>query len=382
MKTSSPHPQHTPSVAKPFSWAALAFYLLIAFEFFYMAGPFAAYFYSVYQPGLDFLGSQPSLAWLSQTFLPHIVTETASPLINAHNVVGAILAIFGFLSFCIGAAQVYYYKLARKGPVRGGIYNFIRHPQYVSFVVCSFGMLLLWPRYIVLVSFVTMLFVYYFLAKIEERECEQKFGQSYRNYKAKTHMFLPCSLPASLCPKLPESGIRRYAAIAMLFIVTQTLTITIAMGINTLAQNSLYAIYTEKSVSLSVNKIDHSQLEEILDIATSSPLVQTRLEHFQHRNLLNYVLPAEWQIAEIPMKPVSDKGGHYVPQQFDNTSYRVVFTLAETSTDTNVSGKEILQKTTTRTPIVEAVVDLARQQVTEIIDPKKTTYDNIPVPIY
>ena len=34
-------------------WAVSAFYLLIAFEFFYMATPFALYFYSVYGPGLN-----------------------------------------------------------------------------------------------------------------------------------------------------------------------------------------------------------------------------------------------------------------------------------------------------------------------------------------
>ena len=39
--------------------------------------------------------------------------------------------------------------------------------------------------------FVTMLFVYYLLAKAEERECEAKFGASYLEYKAKTAMFLP-----------------------------------------------------------------------------------------------------------------------------------------------------------------------------------------------
>jgi len=31
--------------------ALLAFYLLVAFEFFYMASPFAAYLYGVYRPG-------------------------------------------------------------------------------------------------------------------------------------------------------------------------------------------------------------------------------------------------------------------------------------------------------------------------------------------
>lgn len=31
--------------------------------------------------------------------------------------------MLGFLSFCIGATQVYSHKLARKGAVTGGIYN-------------------------------------------------------------------------------------------------------------------------------------------------------------------------------------------------------------------------------------------------------------------
>lgn len=42
-------------------WASSVFYVLIAFEFFYMASPFAAYFYAVYGPGLvDFLYTKQS----------------------------------------------------------------------------------------------------------------------------------------------------------------------------------------------------------------------------------------------------------------------------------------------------------------------------------
>ncbi len=124
-------------------WAVAIFYMLIAFEFFYMASPFAIYFYSIYGPGLNFVNDNPALAWLSTVFLPHIVVETSSVLVNFHNVIGAALATVGSLAFCVGAGQVYYYKLARKGAVTGGIYNHIRHPQYVSLVICSFGLLLL-----------------------------------------------------------------------------------------------------------------------------------------------------------------------------------------------------------------------------------------------
>jgi len=137
--------------------------MLIAFEFFYMASPFAFYFYSVYGPTLNFIADSPALSWLVSVFLPHYA-KTSSDLLNLHNWLGWALAALGFSAFCIGVWQVYYHKLTRKRVVTGGVYNYIRHPQYVSLLVCSFGMLLLWPRYIVLVSFVTVLFAYYFLA--------------------------------------------------------------------------------------------------------------------------------------------------------------------------------------------------------------------------
>jgi hypothetical protein len=42
------------SIAKKTYWPVLGIYLLIAFEFFYMASPFAIYFYSVYKPLWDY----------------------------------------------------------------------------------------------------------------------------------------------------------------------------------------------------------------------------------------------------------------------------------------------------------------------------------------
>jgi protein-S-isoprenylcysteine O-methyltransferase Ste14 len=137
----------------------MIFYLLIGFEIVYMISPFALYYYSVYGQSLNFLSENPVTAWLTTFFLPH-VAKTSSTLLNTVGDVGWTLALLGFLAFCVGAAQIYYYKFARKGMVIGGVYNFIRHPQYVSLSVCSLGLLLAWPRYLVLISFVTMLFAY------------------------------------------------------------------------------------------------------------------------------------------------------------------------------------------------------------------------------
>jgi hypothetical protein len=102
-------------------WIAFAFYFFIGFEFFYMVSPIAVYFYSVYRPGLNFINSHPTLAWLSTIFLPHVVSHTKSWLLNTAITAGSIIALGGLVIFCIGASQVYYNKLTRKEVVKGGI---------------------------------------------------------------------------------------------------------------------------------------------------------------------------------------------------------------------------------------------------------------------
>jgi len=181
----------TNKATKRTSWVITAFYLLIVFEFFYMASPFAVYFYSVYKPELKILNHFPAISWLTNFFMPHIAEETKSPIINMLGWVGGVLFASGLLTFIICAVQVYYNKLFKNGAVTGGLYKFIRHPQYTGFIISGLGMLLIWPRFLILITFITILFIYYFLAKIEEKECEMKFGKSYTDYMNSTFMFLP-----------------------------------------------------------------------------------------------------------------------------------------------------------------------------------------------
>ena len=369
-------------------WPVVIFYMLIAFEFFYMASPFAAYYYSVYGPGLNFMNENPTLAWLSSYFLPHIAVETSSLLLGLHEPVGIAMAILGFLAFCIGAIQVYYYKLVKKGAVTGGIYNFIRHPQYASLAICSFGLLLLWPRYIVLLGFVTMLFVYYFLAKLEEYECEVRFGQSYIAYKEKTHMFLPFKGPGmNKFPRLPKLGLKRYLAVIGLYLLAAAVSIGLADGLRDYSLKNLYTLYTKEAAYISVAKVDQDILKRIVAIALADEKVMTKLnsvEDTRTAKFLNYVLPTEWYVSEIPMKRVPDaKGGHYHPANYDKNLYKIVFTKMDLRTDREAEGKDLILNVVKRTPIAEVKVDLVRNRVSEIVDPATTIkYKNIPVALY
>jgi hypothetical protein len=90
----------------------------------------------------------------------------------------------------------------------------IRHPQYVGLAVCGAGMSILWPRFLTLVTLWIMMVLYYFLARDEERRMTEQFGESYREYMARTGMFLPRAIEqplATAAAKLvPRTG--RWAA--------------------------------------------------------------------------------------------------------------------------------------------------------------------------
>jgi protein-S-isoprenylcysteine O-methyltransferase Ste14 len=101
---------------------------------------------------------------------------------------GLIVAGFWLLS---SAWKVLYaaqrtHTLATEGP-----YGHIRHPQYAGFVLIMFGFLLQWPTLLTLAMFPVLAYMYLRLARREEREVEDEFGDTYRRYAAATPAFFP-----------------------------------------------------------------------------------------------------------------------------------------------------------------------------------------------
>lgn len=79
-------------------------------------------------------------------------------------------------------------RVADSGP-----YARIRHPQYVAFVLVMFGFLLQWPTLITLIMFPVLLIVYARLARREELDAIEAFGDAYRSYRDRTpRSFLAC----------------------------------------------------------------------------------------------------------------------------------------------------------------------------------------------
>jgi hypothetical protein len=95
------------------------------------------------------------------------------------------------LFFLVGAFQIYSAKLLKKGLVTTGLYKRLRHPQYTALTLLGIGILLTWDRFVTYLSFFIMLWLYYLLAKNEERQCRERFGDAYREYQSNTFSILP-----------------------------------------------------------------------------------------------------------------------------------------------------------------------------------------------
>lgn len=75
--------------------------------------------------------------------------------------------------------------------VTGGIYRYVRHPQYLGLIILTVGLLIQWPTIITLLMWPVLVLMYYRLAKKEEKEAMEAFGERYDEYKRQTPMFLP-----------------------------------------------------------------------------------------------------------------------------------------------------------------------------------------------
>ena len=158
--------------------SVILFYFLIGLEIVIMISPFAGFFYAGYGPVLNFLYDIKATSWLTGFFLPHAVIAN-NDLLNFLNGLGRSLFSFGLIAFFIGAVQIYSAKFRRKGVVSSILYRWVRHPQYLFLAISGLGLLLFWPRFIILILYISMLYVYYLLAKNEEDRMLKQHGDSY-----------------------------------------------------------------------------------------------------------------------------------------------------------------------------------------------------------
>jgi len=213
--------------------------LFVIFEPIWMLLPFAGFLYgSVLQ--IETLGRHPSTAWLTHFVFPVLTLDGLGPA----------LVVIGFALFLAGAAQIYWAKIRRSGLVTGGLYRLARHPQYLSLVLFGAGILLTWGRAITFLAFFIMMFLYYYLARSEERTCLRLFGEAYERYRERTSFIIPGDrLLRPLRPKLPSLGLPAPLRVAGAFAVTMALCFALIGAIDAVKEHLRTVPYLAAKVS-------------------------------------------------------------------------------------------------------------------------------------
>ena len=365
-------------VIKPAVWLV---YVLVVFEILFMISPFALHFYAAYGPTLNVLHRSSATAWLTQFYLPHF-TETASPVLNAVGPLGGALIAVGLTAFLVAAIPVYWAKFRGRGPVTGGLYATIRHPQYVALAITGLGTALLWPRFLVLVTFVTMIFLYAWLAQWEEQQCVARFGDSYRDYQKRSGRFVPKRLADRLPTILPRKGTARRVILAVAWPVTTVLTVAVGFMVRDHALGQVAAIYADDRAVLSPARLSTGELRTAYELSLTHPEVQHALEGASDARFVVYVVPSEWLLPDLPLDVEHPPRGHHVPRDFDRTRHKVLVTRARFH-GAAPSGAGIVKAAYGRYPLVVAHVDLRAGAVEQVLAaPPQVFWGDIPTPMF
>jgi protein-S-isoprenylcysteine O-methyltransferase Ste14 len=138
----------------------------------------------------------PNVDWLSHDaghLLEMMFGWRANPHAGPFHLLSFGFIVGGFL--LISAAwRVLYHAQAQKTLATTGPYAYVRHAQYVGFILVMFGFLLQWPTLLTLAMFPILIWMYIRLARTEEREALSSFGDAYRRYAAQVPGFIPRSL--------------------------------------------------------------------------------------------------------------------------------------------------------------------------------------------
>lgn len=145
----------------------------------------------------------PNVDWLSHDS-GHLLEMMFGWKTNPHFGPFHILS-FGFIGggfILISAAwRILYAAQRQRVLAQSGPYAYVRHPQYVGFVLVMFGFLLQWPTLLTLAMFPVLVWMYVRLARSEEREAIVEFGDLYQSYSARVPAFIPRSLRPAVAPR-------------------------------------------------------------------------------------------------------------------------------------------------------------------------------------
>lgn len=171
-----------PQTWKEWARAGVVQAFIIAFYAEMYGFPLTIYFLARFF-GLDLAWTQGGNLWaqLFGTPMAHLVAMT----------IGYAIVFGGATLVADGWRRVY--QARRDGRlVTDGVYARVRHPQYTGLFIIIFGEgIVHWPTIFSVIAFPVIVFAYVQLARKEERQMTEKFGDAYLEYQRNVPMFIP-----------------------------------------------------------------------------------------------------------------------------------------------------------------------------------------------
>jgi protein-S-isoprenylcysteine O-methyltransferase Ste14 len=135
----------------------------------------------------------PGIDWFSHDaghLLEMMFGWETNPHFGPFHILSFVFIGGGFILISV-AWKVLYDAQKRQTLATTGAYSYVRHPQYVGFILVMFGFLLQWPTLLTLAMFPVLTFMYVRLARSEERQALAEFGNEYKAYMAVVPGFVP-----------------------------------------------------------------------------------------------------------------------------------------------------------------------------------------------
>lgn len=135
-------------------------------------------------PGLDLFSHEAGHLWHT------VLGLKGHGHLDVFHLISGLLILGGFLLLS-SAWRVLYEAQRSHRLATTGLYAYVRHPQYLGFLLIMVGFLVQWPTIPTLLMFPVLVVMYVRLARQEEQEILAQFGDTYARYAAATPAFLP-----------------------------------------------------------------------------------------------------------------------------------------------------------------------------------------------
>jgi protein-S-isoprenylcysteine O-methyltransferase Ste14 len=393
---------------KVLKWLASALYGLVMIEVVVMISPFAFYWYSLYAPALQELHRSRLTAWMEAFFLPHSVITTSTFLEFMRWQIGSWAFGLGLLAALICGVQVYTTKLLKRKAATSWMYSYVRHPFYLSLAVAGFGLLTIWPRIIILILYLGMLFLYFFLARFEEKVVEATHP-AYAVYRRRTGMFLPGNPGGKLYQALFGwiSNRRLALAASSALIVVLVFGGALALRRYTINHTATELLPADRTLAIAVWPMPPQKIKEVVSAALQDPKVRSALENEPGAAFTAHLLPEDYgmesmfadvginhrMFSKVSVRRLASVLGFAIPSvdpqhehRIMGTSqdnYKVIFSRVDEPGNTQLPVSRVTDLSAKMTPVVIASVGGANPTVQSvIIPPHRSLWGDITMPMF